>query len=164
MNKRSATKSPTTNLPLQESTTAVSEAVPTPSSLRKTHGNSASSDNQRTSSSTHSEKEISILVFIIKDLTNADDVEDISLIDNSTTAAAIVLQQIGRRFSSGAVMEVQLLFPVHSDHEIIVGFKKGLKRGEVDGRRVREEEVDQIFVDGAHAIGSLRVDIKEIGR
>ncbi|CAI8603617.1 unnamed protein product [Vicia faba] len=130
---------------------------------------------------------------IIKDIINADDVEDISLIDNATTAAAIVLQQFGRRFSSGefrdndsviifhcayqavkksidayvipvggSVVEVQLPFPVHSDQEIIAEFKKGLERGKVNGGRVREEEVDQIFVDGAHAIGSLRVDVKEI--
>lgn len=156
---------------------------------------------------------------IVKDLINADDVEDISLIDNATTAAAIVLQKIGRRFSSGefrkndsvimfhcayqavkksieayvtpvggSVIEVQLPFPVHSDQEIIAEFKKGLERGKVNGGRVRlaiidhitsmpsvvipvqelirvcrEEGVDQIFVDGAHAIGSLRVDVKEIG-
>ncbi|KAJ1380685.1 Pyridoxal phosphate-dependent transferase, major domain [Sesbania bispinosa] len=30
-------------------------------------------------------------------------------------------------------------------------------------RVCREQEVDQVFVDGAHAIGSVRVDVKEIG-
>jgi selenocysteine lyase/cysteine desulfurase len=156
---------------------------------------------------------------IIKDLINADDVEDISLVDNATTAAAIVLQQIGRKFASGefrkndtviifhcayqavkksieayvtpiggSVIEVQLPFPVYSDEEIITEFKKGLERGKINGGRVRlaiidhitsmpsvvipvrelikvcrEEEVDQVFVDGAHAIGSLHVDVKEIG-
>lgn len=33
---------------------------------------------------------------IIKDLINANDVEEVSLVDNATTAAAIVLQQIDR--------------------------------------------------------------------
>ncbi|XP_004495860.1 L-cysteine desulfhydrase [Cicer arietinum] len=156
---------------------------------------------------------------IIKDLINADDVEDISLVDNATTAAAIVLQQIGRKFASGnfrkndtvimfhcaykavkksidayltpvgaSVIEVQLPFPVRSDEEIVAEFKKGLERGKIKGGRVRlaiidhitsmpsvvipvreliricrEQEVDQVFVDGAHAIGSLHVDVKEIG-
>lgn len=155
---------------------------------------------------------------VIKDLINADDVEDISLVDNATTAAAIVLQQIGRRFAAGnfrkndtvimfncayqavkksieayitpvggSVVEVQLPFPVHSNEEIIAVFKKGIERGKINGGRVRlaiidhitsmpsvvlpvcelirvcrEQGVDQVFVDGAHAIGSLRVDVKEI--
>lgn len=156
---------------------------------------------------------------IIKNLINADDVEEISLIDNATTAAAIVLQQIGRQFSSGkfcrndsviifhcayqavkksieayvipvggSVIEVELPFPVNSNEEIIAEFKKGIEGGKINGGRVRlaiidhitsmpsvvipvrelirvcrEEEVDQIFVDGAHALGSLNVDVKEIG-
>lgn len=37
----------------------------------------------------------------IKDLINADDVDDISIVDNATTAAAIVLQQISWAFSEG---------------------------------------------------------------
>ncbi|KAJ1397979.1 Pyridoxal phosphate-dependent transferase, major domain [Sesbania bispinosa] len=155
----------------------------------------------------------------IKDLINADNVDEVSLVDNATTAAAIVLQQIGRRFAQGSfckndtvimfhcayqavkksieayvspvggsVVEVQLPFPVHSDEEIVAEFKKGLERGKANGGRVRlaiidhitsmpsivlpvrelirvcrEQEVDQVFVDGAHAIGSVRVDVKEIG-
>ena len=155
----------------------------------------------------------------VKTLINADDVADISLVDNATTAAAIVLQQIGRQFADGnfrkndavimfhcavpavkksigayvtpaggSVVEVQLPFPVRSDEEIIAEFKKGLERGKVNGGRVRlaiidhitsmpsvvlpvrelirvcrEECVDQVFVDGAHAIGSVHVDVKEIG-
>ncbi|KAK7344335.1 hypothetical protein VNO77_13811 [Canavalia gladiata] len=156
---------------------------------------------------------------IIKDLIGVDRVDDISLVDNATTAAAIVLQQIGRRFArgdfhqndtvimfhcayqavkksieayvtpaNGSVVEVQLPFPVDSDEEIIAEFKKGLERGKLNGGRVRlaiidhitsmpsvvlpvreligvcrEQGVDQVFVDGAHAIGSLRIDVKEIG-
>ncbi|XP_027366454.1 L-cysteine desulfhydrase-like [Abrus precatorius] len=156
---------------------------------------------------------------VVKDIINADHVDDVSLVDNATTAAAIVLQQIGRRFAGGnfkkndtvimfhcayqavkksieayvtpvggSVVEVQLPFPVRSDEEIIAEFKKGLERGKLNGGRVRlamidhitsmpsvvlpvrelirvcrEEGVDQVFVDGAHAIGSLRVDVKEIG-
>ncbi|KAK7278120.1 hypothetical protein RJT34_23145 [Clitoria ternatea] len=155
----------------------------------------------------------------IKDIVNADHVDQISLVDNATTAAAIVLQKIGRRFASGnfrqndaviifhcayqavkksieayvtplggSVVEVQLPFPVHSDEGIISEFRKGLERGKLNGGRVRlaiidhitsmpsvvlpvreliricrEQGVDQVFVDGAHSIGSLHVDVKEIG-
>ncbi|TKY52406.1 L-cysteine desulfhydrase [Spatholobus suberectus] len=155
----------------------------------------------------------------VKDLINADHVDDVSLVDNATTAAAVVLQQIGRRSArglfrqndavimfhcayqavkksiqayvtpiGGSVVEVQLPFPVHSNEEIITEFKKGLERGKLNGGRVRlaiidhitsmpsvvlpvrelikvcrEQGVEQVFVDGAHAIGSLRVDVKEIG-
>ncbi|KAI4349804.1 hypothetical protein L6164_010358 [Bauhinia variegata] len=156
---------------------------------------------------------------VMKKLINADDVDHVSLVDNATTAAAIVLQQIGRRFSQGkfqkndtvimfncafpavkksiqayvipvggSVIEVQLPFPVNSNEEIFAEFKKGLERGKANGGRVRlaildhitsmpsvvlpvrelikicrEHGVDQVFVDGAHAIGSLNVDVKEIG-
>ncbi|KAK4282620.1 hypothetical protein QN277_013976 [Acacia crassicarpa] len=156
---------------------------------------------------------------LIKDLIHADDVNDVSLVDNATTAAAIVLQQVGRRFvqgkfqkndtvimfdcafqavkksiqayvipAGGSLVEVQLPFPVHSNEEIITEFKKGLERGKSNGGRVRlaildhitsmpsiilpvrelikicrEQGVDQVFVDGAHAIGSLHINIKEIG-
>ncbi|XP_061367989.1 L-cysteine desulfhydrase [Gastrolobium bilobum] len=156
---------------------------------------------------------------VIKDIINADHVDDVSLVDNATTAAAIVLQQIGRLFAhgnfrkndtvilfhcayqavkksieayvtpvGGSIVEVQLPFPVHSDEEIIAEFKKGLEQGKLNGGRVRlaiidhitsmpsvvlpvrelisvcrEQEVDQVFVDGAHAIGSLRIDVEEIG-
>ncbi|KAM7275607.1 hypothetical protein ACFE04_017473 [Oxalis oulophora] len=156
---------------------------------------------------------------IIKALVNADDVNEISIVDNATTAAAIVLQQIGRRFADGtyakndtvlmlhcafqavkksiqayvtraggSVIEVQLPFPVNSEEEIIAEFKKELVRGKASGKRIRlaiidhitsmpcvvipvrelvticrEEGVDQVFVDAAHAIGSVKVDVKEIG-
>ncbi|KDP28341.1 hypothetical protein JCGZ_14112 [Jatropha curcas] len=156
---------------------------------------------------------------VVKDLINADDVDEISLVDNATTAAAIVLQQIGRSFSEGkfckndavlvfhctfeavkksiqayvtraggSVIEVQLPFPVNSDEKIIAAFRKELKNGKSNGKRVRlaiidhitsmpcvvtpirelvnicrEEGVDQVFVDAAHAVGSVKVDVKEIG-
>ncbi|KAI4301591.1 hypothetical protein L6164_034854 [Bauhinia variegata] len=156
---------------------------------------------------------------MIKKFINADDVDHVSLVDNATTAAAIVLQQIGRRFSQGkfqkndsvimfhcafpavkksiqayvtpvggSVIEVQLPFPVNSNEEIFAKFRKGLERGKSNSGRVRlaildhitsmpsvvlpvrdlikicrEQGVDQVFVDGAHAIGSLHVDVKEIG-
>ncbi|KAK7392182.1 hypothetical protein VNO78_20612 [Psophocarpus tetragonolobus] len=155
---------------------------------------------------------------VVKDLINADRVDDVSLVDNATTAAAIVLQQIGRRFArgsfhrndtvvmfhcayqavkksieayvtpiGGAVVEVHLSFPVRSVEDIVSEFKKGLENGKLNGGRVRlaiidhitsmpsvvlpvrelirvcrEQGVEQIFVDGAHAIGSVPVDMKEI--
>uniref|UniRef100_A0A5B7BKZ4 Putative L-cysteine desulfhydrase n=1 Tax=Davidia involucrata TaxID=16924 RepID=A0A5B7BKZ4_DAVIN len=156
---------------------------------------------------------------VIKNLINADDVEEVSIVDNATTAAAIVLQHIGWGFAEGrfqkgdavvmlhcafqavkksieayvtraggSVIEVQLPFPVNSNGEIIAEFRKGLAKGKANGRKVRlaiidhitsmpcvvipvgelvkicrEEGVDHVFVDAAHAIGSLRVDVKEIG-
>ncbi|KAF6172252.1 hypothetical protein GIB67_024874 [Kingdonia uniflora] len=156
---------------------------------------------------------------VIKGLINADDVEEVSIVDNATTAAAIVLQQIGRAFmeekyqkgdaavmlhyaygavkksiqayvsrAGGHVIEVQLPFPVNSNDEIIFEFRKALEKAKANGRRVRlavidhvtsmpcvlipvkelvqicrEEGVDQVFVDAAHAIGSVDVNVKEIG-
>ncbi|KAL5863146.1 hypothetical protein ACOSQ3_000660 [Xanthoceras sorbifolium] len=156
---------------------------------------------------------------VIKGLINADDVDEISLVDNATTAAAIVLQQIGRGFAErkfnqndtvvmlhcafqavkksiqayvtragGSVVEVQLPFPLASEEEIIREFKEGLAKGKENGKRIRlaiidhitsmpcvvipvrklvkicrEEGVDQVFVDAAHAIGSVKIDVKEIG-
>ncbi|RZB87119.1 L-cysteine desulfhydrase-like [Glycine soja] len=155
----------------------------------------------------------------IKDIINAEHVDDVSLVDNATTAAAVVLQQIGRHFVrghfhrndavvmfhcayqavkksieayvtpiGGTVVEVQLPFPVRSEEEIVTEFKKGLENGKLNGGKVRlavidhitsmpsvvlpvrelirvcrEHGVEQVFVDGAHAIGSLHVDVKEIG-
>ncbi|CBI37060.3 unnamed protein product, partial [Vitis vinifera] len=156
---------------------------------------------------------------VVKGLINADSVDEVSLIDNATTAAAIVLQQIGRAFAQGkfqkgdvvvmlhcafqsvkksiqayvtgaggSVIEVQLPFPLTSKEEIVSEFRKGLEKGKSDGRHVRlaiidhitsmpcvvvpveelvkicrQEGVDQVFVDAAHAIGSVPVDVKEIG-
>jgi selenocysteine lyase/cysteine desulfurase len=156
---------------------------------------------------------------VIKDLINADDVDEISLVDNATTAAAIVLQQIGRAFAEGnfakndtvlmlhcayqavkksiqayvtraggSVIEIQLPFPVTSNEEIISEFKRGIEKGKANGKKIRlaiidhitsmpcvvipvkelvkicrEEGVDQVFVDAAHAIGSVEINVKEIG-
>ncbi|EEF50030.1 probable L-cysteine desulfhydrase, chloroplastic [Ricinus communis] len=156
---------------------------------------------------------------IIKTLINANHVDEVSLVDNATTAAAIVLQRIARSFSEGRfnkgdvavmlhyaygavkksveayvtragghVIEVQLPFPVKSEEEIVTEFRKALGRGKEDGKKVRlavidhvtsmpsvvipvkelvkicrEENVDQVFVDAAHGIGCVDVDMKEIG-
>ncbi|XP_042476136.1 probable L-cysteine desulfhydrase, chloroplastic [Macadamia integrifolia] len=156
---------------------------------------------------------------VIKDLINADDVDEVSIVDNATTAVAIVLQQICWAFVEGrfqrgdavvmlhyaygavkksiqayvsragaCVIEVQLPFPVRSNEEIIVEFRKALEQGKSNGRKVRlavidhitsmpsvvipikelvkicrEEGVDQVLVDAAHSIGSVEVDVKDIG-
>lgn len=156
---------------------------------------------------------------LIKSLINADHVDEVSIVDNATTAAAIVLQHVGWAFAEGrfqkgdavvmlhcafqavkksieayvtraggSIIVVQLPFPVHSNEEIIAEFRKGLAKGKANGRKVRlaiidhitsmpcvvipvcelvkisrEEGVEQVFVDAAHAIGSVHVDVKEIG-
>ncbi|XP_051141941.1 L-cysteine desulfhydrase [Andrographis paniculata] len=156
---------------------------------------------------------------IIKDLINADHVDEVSIVDNATTAAAIVLQHVGWAFAEGrfqkgdavvmlhcafqavkksieayvtraggSVIVVHLPFPVNSNEDIIAEFRKGLARGKANGKKVRlaiidhitsmpcvvipapelvricrEEGVERVFVDAAHAIGSVRVDVKEIG-
>ncbi|PIA60686.1 hypothetical protein AQUCO_00300299v1 [Aquilegia coerulea] len=156
---------------------------------------------------------------LIKDLINAEHVDEVSIVDNATTAAAIVLQQIGWAFTEGRfqkgdaavmlhyaygavkksiqayvsraggfVIEVQLPFPVNSNEEIICEFKKALQQGKLNGRKVRlavidhitsmpsvvipvkelvqicrKEGVDQVFVDAAHAIGNVDIDVKDIG-
>ncbi|KAF5194473.1 L-cysteine desulfhydrase [Thalictrum thalictroides] len=156
---------------------------------------------------------------VIKDLINAEYVDEVSIVDNATTAAAIVLQQIGWAFTEGIfqkgdaavmlhyaygavkksiqayvsraggfVIEVQLPFPVNSNEEIICEFKKALEQGKLNGRKVRlavidhitsmpsvvipvkelvkicrEEGVDQVFVDAAHAIGNVDIDVQDIG-
>ncbi|XP_074556853.1 putative L-cysteine desulfhydrase 1 [Curcuma longa] len=155
---------------------------------------------------------------IVKDLINAADVDEVSLVDNATTAAAIVLQHVSWAFSEGVfhkgdavvmlhyaygavkksihayvaragghVIEVPLPFPVSSDEEIIQEFRKALDLGKANGRRVRlavidhvtsmpsvvipvkeltkicrQEGVDQVFVDAAHAIGNVEVDVQDI--
>ncbi|CAI9778838.1 unnamed protein product [Fraxinus pennsylvanica] len=156
---------------------------------------------------------------IVKDLINADHVDEVSIVDNATTAAAIVLQHVGWAFADGrfqkgdavvmlhcafqavkksieayvtraggSVIVVHLPFPVKSNEEIIAEFRKGLARGKANGKKVRlaiidhitsmpcvviparelvkicrEEGVERVFVDAAHAIGSIHVDVKEIG-
>lgn len=156
---------------------------------------------------------------MIKDLINADDVSEVSIVDNATTAAAIVLQHVGWSFAEGlfnkgdavvmlhcafqavkksieayvtraggSVIVVHLPFPVNSVEEIVSEFRLGLAKGKLNGRKVRlaiidhitsmpsvvipvrelvkicrEEGVNQVFVDAAHAVGSIPVDVKEIG-
>ncbi|KMZ65916.1 Cysteine desulfurase [Zostera marina] len=156
---------------------------------------------------------------IIAELINADHIDEVSIIDNVTTATAIVLQQIQWGFAEGRfqkgdavvilhyaygsvkksinayvaragghVIEVQLPFPVTSNEEIMMEFRKALELGKRNGRKVRlavidhitsmpsvvipvkeltiicrEEGVDQVFVDAAHAMGSVEVDVKDIG-
>ncbi|XP_059437913.1 L-cysteine desulfhydrase [Corylus avellana] len=153
---------------------------------------------------------------LIQTLINAHHIDEVSLVDNATTAAAIVLQQIGRRFAhhrndtvimfrcafpavkksiqayvtraGASVVEVDLPFPVSSNAEIIAEFRKGLSSAKSDGRKVRlaiidhitsmpsvvipvrelvhicrEEGVEQVFVDAAHAIGSVSIDVQQIG-
>lgn len=156
---------------------------------------------------------------VIKKLINAEHVDEVSIVDNATTAAAIVLQGVAWEFSlgkfkkgdaavmlhyaygavkksveayvrraGGYVIEVQLPFPVNSASEIVSEFRKALERGKSNGRRVRlavidhvtsmpsvvipvkelvkicrEEGVDKVFVDAAHGIGCVDVDMKEIG-
>lgn len=90
--------------------------------------------------------------------------------------------------NGGSVVEVQLPFPVRSSEEIIKEFEKGLERGKLNNGSVRlaiidhitsmpsvvlpvqelvrvcrDHGVEQVFVDGAHAIGSVHVDVREIG-
>ncbi|KAJ7973206.1 L-cysteine desulfhydrase [Quillaja saponaria] len=134
---------------------------------------------------------------IIKDLVNAEHVDEISLVDNATTAAAIVLQQTAWFFKEGkfekgdvAVMLHYAYGAVKKSIEAYVTRSGGtaLERGKAEGRKVRlavidhvtsmpcvvipikelvqicrEEGVDQVFVDAAHAIGCTDVNMKEIG-
>ncbi|CAN6467043.1 unnamed protein product [Victoria cruziana] len=150
---------------------------------------------------------------------NAAHADEISLIDNATTATAIVLQHLAWSFTEGkypkgdsvimlhyaygavkksihaycaragaTVVEVQMPFPVSSDEEIICEFRKALEKGKLGGRKVRlavidhitsmptvvipvkqltricrEEGVDRVFIDAAHAIGNVEIDLQSIG-
>nr|XP_043635573.1 L-cysteine desulfhydrase [Erigeron canadensis] len=156
---------------------------------------------------------------IIKSLINADDIGEVSIVDNATTAAAIVLQHVGWGFAEGRfkkgdtvvmlkcafqavkksieayvqraggeVITVDLSFPVVNVEQIIDEFRLGLVKGKAEGRVVRlviidhitsmpsvvlpvkelvrmckDEGVENVFVDAAHAVGSVKVDVKEIG-
>ncbi|KAL5700425.1 L-cysteine desulfidase [Ranunculus cassubicifolius] len=155
----------------------------------------------------------------IQQLVNAQYSEEISIVDNVTTAAAIVLQQISWAFVEGKyqkgdtvvmlqytyaavkksihayisrvggeVIEVEVPFPVNSDEEILTAFHEALVKAKENRKKVRlavfdhvssmpsvvlpvkelvkicrEEMVDQVFVDGAHGIGSVHVDVNDIG-
>ncbi|XP_051144871.1 probable L-cysteine desulfhydrase, chloroplastic [Andrographis paniculata] len=156
---------------------------------------------------------------LIQTLINADHVDEVSIVDNATTAAAVVLQHITRTFFSsdlhsgdaalilhyaygavkksvqayisragGHVIEVHLPFPVKSNSEIIHEFQKALHLGKSNGRKIRlavidhitsmpcvvipvkelvrmcrDEGVDKVFIDGAHAIGNIEIDVNDIG-
>ncbi|XP_073123744.1 probable L-cysteine desulfhydrase, chloroplastic [Henckelia pumila] len=156
---------------------------------------------------------------LIQTLINADHPDEVSVVDNATTAAAIVLQHTTWSFFSshfqpgdavimlhyaygavkksvhayisragGHVIEVHLPFPVKSSSDIIFEFQKALQKGKENGRKIRlavidhitsmpcviipvkelvrmcrDEGVDRIFIDGAHAIGNVALDMKEIG-
>ncbi|CAA7388246.1 unnamed protein product [Spirodela intermedia] len=157
---------------------------------------------------------------VIKSLINADHVEEVSIVDNATTAAAIVFQRVQRAFQEGIydrgdavvllhyaygsvkksahayvarvgakVVEVPLPFPVTSEEEVVGEFRKALEVAKDGGRRkvrlavidhitsmpsvvipvkrltkiCREEGVEQVFVDAAHALGNVEIDIREIG-
>ncbi|KAK6803947.1 hypothetical protein RDI58_001731 [Solanum bulbocastanum] len=167
----------------------------------------------------HLQKRILHSRTIIKDVINAEHVDEVSLVDNATTAAAIVLQHVGWAFAEGrfkkgdavvmlhcafqavkksieayvtraggSVIVVHLPFPLRSEVEIVAEFRKALAKGKANGKKVRlaiidhitsmpcvvipvrdlvkicrEEGVERVFVDAAHAIGSVPVDVKEIG-
>ncbi|KAJ4783595.1 Pyridoxal phosphate (PLP)-dependent transferases superfamily protein [Rhynchospora pubera] len=152
-------------------------------------------------------------------LKDAESTEEVALVDNATTAAAIVLQHMAWQFTEGSfqkgdvvlmlhyaygavtksihayvaragaqVIEVPLPFPLSSPNDIIREFRNSLRLGNSNGRRVRlavidhitsmpcvvvpvrelvqicrEEGVDQVFIDAAHAIGNVEVDVEAIG-
>ncbi|KAF9620936.1 hypothetical protein IFM89_015333 [Coptis chinensis] len=144
----------------------------------------------------------------IKNLINAAFLEEVAIIDNVTTAAAIVLQHISwgfvqgkyhrgdtvfmLRYTYGAVkklihayisrmggnvIEAAVPFPEQSNEQIVMAFRQALGKAKEIGNKVilavidhissmpsvllplkelvricREEMVEQVFVDGAHAI------------
>jgi len=152
-------------------------------------------------------------------LVGAGDVSEVSLVDNATTAAAIVMQHVAWSFAEGAfargdavlmlhytyssvkksihayaaragaaVVEVPLPFPVASPAAVVAEFRAALARAKAGGRAVRlavidhitsmpsviipvkelvaicrEEGVDKVFVDAAHSIGQVPVDVRDIG-
>ncbi|MQM12419.1 hypothetical protein Taro_045336 [Colocasia esculenta] len=157
---------------------------------------------------------------VIRSLINADHAEEVSLVDNATTAAAIVFQRVQRAFQEGVydkgdaivmlhyaygavkksaqayvaragatVVEVPLPFPVRSEEEVVAEFRKALGVAKEGGRRkvrmavidhissmpsvvipvkrltriCREEGVEEVFVDAAHALGNVEIDVKDIG-
>ncbi|CAL4957082.1 unnamed protein product [Urochloa decumbens] len=145
---------------------------------------------------------------------------EVSLVDNATTAAAIVMQHVAWSFAEGrfapgdavlmlhytyssvknsihayaaragaTVVEVPLPFPVSSPAAVVAEFRAALSVAKSGGRRrvrlavidhitsmpsvvipvrelvaiCREEGVDKVFVDAAHAIGQVRIDVRDIG-
>lgn len=156
---------------------------------------------------------------IVAQIINAAHLEEISLVDNVTTAVAVVLQEVAwafmeKKFLKGdvvlmlhyaygavkkainayagragaCIIEAELPFPVGSVDDIIDSFRAAVDKGKQNGGRIRlavidhvssmpsvlipvkelvricrEEGVDQVFVDGAHAIGNIDIDIQDIG-
>ncbi|KAJ8472314.1 hypothetical protein OPV22_026657 [Ensete ventricosum] len=156
---------------------------------------------------------------LVLELINAAHLDEVSLVDNATTAAAIIFQHVAWSFIEGAfnagdavvmlhyangavkrsihayvararghVVEVPLPFPLSSPDEVVAEFRRTLGLCRARGRRVRlavidhitsmpcvvipvkeltricrEEGVDQVFVDGAHSIGNVEVDVQDIG-
>ncbi|GLU07165.1 hypothetical protein SLE2022_241320 [Rubroshorea leprosula] len=93
--------------------------------------------------------------------------------------------QAGVTRAGGSVVQVPLPFPVNSEEEIIAEFRKAIAKGKPNGRRIRlaiidhitsmlsvvipvqelvricrGEGVDQVFVNAAHAIGSVKAAIE----
>ncbi|RYQ89753.1 hypothetical protein Ahy_B09g096234 isoform A [Arachis hypogaea] len=121
---------------------------------------------------------------IIKDLVNAEHVDEISIVDNATTAAAVVLQQTAwafheGRFQKGVDAVVMLHYAYGSVKKSVEAY---VSRAGGDVIQVplpfpltvvipvkelvricREESVDKVFVDAAHGIGCTSVDMQEIG-
>ncbi|EES00610.1 putative L-cysteine desulfhydrase 2 [Sorghum bicolor] len=149
----------------------------------------------------------------------ACDASEVSLVDNATTAAAIIMQHVAWSFAEGVfargdvvlmlhytyssvknsihayvvragatVVEVPLPFPVASPGAVVAEFRTALALAKAGGRSVRlavidhitsmpsvllpvkelvaicrEEGVDKVFVDGAHAIGQVPIDVRDIG-
>ncbi|KAF8661859.1 hypothetical protein HU200_056818 [Digitaria exilis] len=148
------------------------------------------------------------------------DPSEVSLVDNATTAAAIVMQHVAWSFAEGrfsrgdavlmlhytyssvkksihayaaragaTVVEVPLPFPVASPSAVAAEFRAALAVAKDGGRRAvrlavidhitsmpsvlipvkelvaicREEGVDKVFVDAAHAIGQVPIDVRDIG-
>ncbi|RYQ89752.1 hypothetical protein Ahy_B09g096234 isoform B [Arachis hypogaea] len=118
---------------------------------------------------------------IIKDLVNAEHVDEISIVDNATTAAAVVLQQTAwafheGRFQKGVDAVVMLHYAYGSVKKSVEAYVS--RAGVIDHvtsmpsvvipvkelvRICREESVDKVFVDAAHGIGCTSVDMQEIG-
>ncbi|KAL6850007.1 hypothetical protein ACP4OV_020634 [Aristida adscensionis] len=150
----------------------------------------------------------------------AGDASEVSLVDNATTAAAIVMQHVAWSFAEGAfargdavlmlhytyssvkksihayvaragatVVEVPLPFPVASAAAVAAEFRAALAVAKAGGRRrvrlavidhitsmpsvlipvkelvaiCRAEGVDKVFVDAAHAIGQVPIDVRDVG-
>ncbi|KAF8724297.1 hypothetical protein HU200_021326 [Digitaria exilis] len=148
------------------------------------------------------------------------DPSEVSLVDNATTAAAIVMQHVAWSFAEGrfsrgdavlmlhytyssvkksihayaaragaTVVEVPLPFPVASPAAVVAEFRAALALAKDGGRRgvrlavidhitsmpsvlipvkelvaiCRDEGVDKVFVDAAHAIGQVPIDVRDIG-